>query len=177
MITWCNKYSSSHSYEGQKSKIYLCGLKSRCWQLLFSLEAVREKPRLAAFLRPRWTPVAALGAFAAVSESFVLVVGLSSCCAQAELPCGIRHLGSPTRDQTHTPCIAGQILTPWTTGKSTYPDLFQLLEDAWIPWLVAPPHLQSNERPNQFFSIATLWHFPTSSSSSETVKSTSRPPW
>ena len=172
MITWCNKYSSSYSYEGQKSKIYLCGLKSRCWQLLFSLEAVREKPRLAAFPRPRWTPLAALGAFAAVSESFALVVGLSSCCAQAELPRGIRHLGSPTRDQTHTPCIAGRSGSEHPLSPSE-----QLLEDAWIPWLVAPPHLQSNGRPNQFFSVATLWHFPTSSSSSETIKSTSRPPW
>ena len=35
MITWCNKNSSSYSSERQKSKIYLCGLKSRCWQVAF----------------------------------------------------------------------------------------------------------------------------------------------
>ena len=35
MITYRNKNSTSYSSAGQKSKIHLCGLKSRCWQAAF----------------------------------------------------------------------------------------------------------------------------------------------
>ena len=85
-------------------------------------------------------------------------------------------LSSLTRGHTHIPCIAGWILNPWTTGKSPYSGHFQLSEDAWSPWLVAPLIFKATNDQISFFSIASLWHYPTSLFSSETLKSTSRPP-
>jgi len=45
---------------------------------------------------------------------------LSSCSAQALLPCGLWDLGSPTRDWTNVLCIAKWILNHWTTREVPY---------------------------------------------------------
>ena len=44
--------------------------------------------------------------------------------AQAQLPDGVWDLSSLTRDQTHVPCIGGQILNHWITQVSTKKEHF-----------------------------------------------------
>ena len=50
-----------------------------------------------------------------MQHSLVVACGLQS--AQAQLPCGMWDLSSPTRDQTRVPCIGRQILNYWTTRE------------------------------------------------------------
>ena len=45
---------------------------------------------------------------------------LSSCGTQAQLPCGMWDLSSPTRDRTCVPCLGRQILYHWTTREVPY---------------------------------------------------------
>ena len=42
---------------------------------------------------------------------------LSGCGVWAQLPCRMGDLSSLTRGWTRVPCIAGQILSPWTTSE------------------------------------------------------------
>ena len=44
-------------------------------------------------------------------------LGLSGCSARAQLPRGKWDPGSPTRDQTHIPCIGSRVLNRWTTSE------------------------------------------------------------
>lgn len=44
-------------------------------------------------------------------------LGLSSCRAWAQLPRGKWDPSSPTRDQTHVPCIGSWVLNHWTTRE------------------------------------------------------------
>ena len=48
---------------------------------------------------------------------FVVAHGLFSYDVLAQLLHGIWNLSSLTEDQTHIPCIAGQILNHWTTRE------------------------------------------------------------
>ena len=47
--------------------------------------------------------------------------------AQAELLCGTWDFSSQTRDRTHVPCIAGQILNHWPTRKVPLPSFLTLV--------------------------------------------------
>ena len=49
--------------------------------------------------------------------SLVAVCRLFGYCTQALMPCGMRDLSSPTRDQTHVPCIGRQILNLWISRE------------------------------------------------------------
>ena len=63
---------------------------------------------------------------ASVWDLFVLACILSSCGSCAQLLCSMRDLSSPTRDRTHTPYIAGQILNHWTTREVPFPLLLDV---------------------------------------------------
>ena len=45
------------------------------------------------------------------------VCRLSSCRTWAEMPHGMWDISSPTRDQTHVPCIGRWMLNYWTTRE------------------------------------------------------------
>ena len=47
------------------------------------------------------------------------------CGVQASLFCNVWDLCSLTRDQTHVPCAAGQILNPWVTREAPVSQLLQ----------------------------------------------------
>ena len=50
-------------------------------------------------------------------DSLAVAHGFGSCSSQASLLRGTWDLRSPTRDQTHAPCVARQILNHWTTRE------------------------------------------------------------
>ena len=51
------------------------------------------------------------------TDSLVVAGGLSSCPRQAQSLRGMWNLSAPAREQTHVPCIAGQVLNHWTTRE------------------------------------------------------------
>ena len=59
-------------------------------------------------------------------DPFVLVCRLSSCGLCAQLLCSIRDLRPLTRDGTHIPYTAGQILNHWTTREVPFPLLLDV---------------------------------------------------
>ena len=52
-----------------------------------------------------------------VAEHRLQTRRLSSCGSRAQLLRGMWDLSSPTRDQTHIPCIGRRILNHWTTRE------------------------------------------------------------
>ena len=77
---------------------------------------------------------------ASVRDLFILVCILSSCGSCAQLLCSMRDLSSPTRDRTHTPYIAGQILNHWTTRE--------------VPFLLL---LDVSKYAEEIFFLFTVW--------------------
>ena len=51
------------------------------------------------------------------TDSLVVACRLRSGSRWVEVLCGKRDLSSPTRDQTHVPCISRWILNHWTTRE------------------------------------------------------------
>ena len=58
-----------------------------------------------------------VGSFLSICDIWVPEHRLSSYGILAYLLCGTWDLSSPTRDQTHVPCIGRQILNHWTTSE------------------------------------------------------------
>jgi len=90
------------------------------------------------------------------TASLVVAYRLSSCGAWAYLPCGMWELSSPTRDWTHIPCIARQILNHWATREVSNSFSFWL-----FGWLFNTPSiLNDSVRWNvpgcRFFLFSTL---------------------
>ena len=106
MITWHNKNSASYSSEGPKSKIYLCGLNSRCWQVAFLSWSCRGES----------TPCR------------VSLAVLSLCCSTRDLCCILLNLlfwdlGSVVAALWLSCPMACGILVPWPGITPTSPAL------------------------------------------------------
>ena len=98
--------------------IFLCSL---VFQILFKKTSWRSPPFSSLFsvrfvYLVCWALVAAYRIFAAL-RIFPLVRSFSSCDTRAQLVHGFWNLSSPTGDQTHVPCLAGQILNHWATRE------------------------------------------------------------
>ena len=61
--------------------------------------------------------------------SLLVARRLSSCIVRAQLPRGVWDLSTPTRDQTHIPCIGRWILNHWTTREVPISHFFLALNN------------------------------------------------
>ena len=85
-----------------------------CSLALFSLWLCRTGN---SFYLLKKTFLAVLGLHCITQASLVVLDGLSSYNLRSQIPLGVWDLSSPSRDQTHVPCIGRLILNQWATRE------------------------------------------------------------